>query len=390
MTASSQQPGQQNPPFRLAAVIAAAGRGVRAGDGESKQWRRIRGRRVIDWTIGAFDAARISPVVAALPPGELDRLPERPDLRVVAGGDTRTDSVRQGLEALEGSDATHVLIHDAARCCVPAELISRVAAELRGGAEAVAPGLPVSDALWRGDGGAVRSVQSRDGLHRAQTPQGFALGRILEAHRGFGADAADDVEIALAAGLDVRIVPGDERNLKITSPGDFALAAGLLGAAMDTRIGTGFDVHRFGPGDHVTLCGVRIAHERGLEGHSDADVGLHALADAVYGALALGDIGRHFPPDDPQWKDAASDAFLRHAARAAAERGMRIVNMDVTLICERPRIGPHADAMRRRISEIAEIDEACVSVKATTTEGLGFTGREEGIAAQAAVSLAPA
>ena len=230
-------------------------------------------------------------------------------------------------------------------------------------------------------------TQDRSGLYAAQTPQGFDFAAILAAHRGHDGDAPDDVAIARAAGLPVTITAGDPDNLKITHAGDFARAARILGAAMDIRTGTGFDVHRFGPGDHVMLCGVRVPHDRGLQGHSDADVGLHALTDAIYGALAEGDIGQHFPPSDPQWKGAESHVFLRHAARLATHKRFNINNMDVTLICEHPRIGPHADAMRAAISAITDVPLGRVSVKATTSERLGFTGRGEGIAAQAVVTL---
>jgi 2-C-methyl-D-erythritol 4-phosphate cytidylyltransferase/2-C-methyl-D-erythritol 2,4-cyclodiphosphate synthase len=233
----------------------------------------------------------------------------------------------------------------------------------------------------------VTGTQDRAGLYAAQTPQGFDFVAILAAHRAHEGDAPDDVAVARAAGLPVTITVGDPDNIKITHAGDFARAERILGAAMDIRTGTGFDVHRFGPGDHVMLCGVAVPHARGLQGHSDADVGLHALADAIYGALAEGDIGRHFPPSDPQWKGAESHVFLRHAVRLAAEKGFRINNIDVTLICETPKIGAHADAMRAAIAAITGVAPDRVSVKATTTERLGFTGRAEGIAAQTVVTL---
>ncbi len=375
-----------------AAIIVAAGRGTRAGGALPKQWRILAGRRVIDWTLAALEATPgIERLVAVLHPDETDRLAPRPGLCVVAGGSTRSASVRAGLEALAADPAgapAHVLIHDAARCCLRPALVARVMAALAAGRVAAAPALAVNDALWRGEAGLVRGVQPREGLYRAQTPQGFELGAILAAHRRHRGAAADDVEVALAAGLEVAIVEGDEDNLKITTQADFARAERIL-RTMDIRIGTGFDVHRFGPGSSVTLCGVAIPHERALQGHSDADVGLHALADAIYGALAQGDIGRHFPPGEPQWKGAPSDVFLRHAVALAAEKGYGIGNMDVTLICERPRIGPHAEAMRARLAEITGLAPERISVKATTTERLGFAGREEGIAAQAAVILVP-
>ncbi len=259
-------------------------------------------------------------------------------------------------------------------------------------APCAAPGLPVTEAPWAGADGRVIALRDRAGLRRARTPQGFRTAAIRAAHAAeAGRDHADDVAVALAAGLDAAPVPGDEENRKITHFEDFARTGAILaareGAAMDVRLGNGYDVHRFGPGDHVVLCGLRIPHGRGLQGHSDADVGLHALADALYGALAEGDIGRHFPPSDARWKGAASDAFLAHAAGRVAARGYRIANLDLTLVCEAPKIGPHADAMRGRVVEICGIEAGRVSVKATTSERLGFTGREEGIAAIATAAL---
>jgi 2-C-methyl-D-erythritol 4-phosphate cytidylyltransferase/2-C-methyl-D-erythritol 2,4-cyclodiphosphate synthase len=250
----------------------------------------------------------------------------------------------------------------------------------------------VTDSLWRGEGGLVTGTVPRAGLWRAQTPQGFRYAAILAAHRQHGGeDATDDVAVARAAGLDVVIVEGEERNLKITTAGDFARAERLMGEAMDIRVGNGFDVHRFAPetrgGDHVVLCGVRVPHGRCLDGHSDADVGMHALTDAIYGALADGDIGRHFPPSDAQWKGADSAIFLEHAMARARARGFDLAHADVTLVCERPKIAPLADAMRVRLAGILEVDPGRVSVKATTSERLGFTGREEGIAAQATATL---
>jgi 2-C-methyl-D-erythritol 4-phosphate cytidylyltransferase/2-C-methyl-D-erythritol 2,4-cyclodiphosphate synthase len=247
----------------------------------------------------------------------------------------------------------------------------------------------VVDALWTGADGRVTGLAARDGLFRAQTPQGFRLDAILAAHAAHPGGAADDVEVARAFGLEVAIVDGDEDNLKVTHPADFARAAGLLGGMMDIRLGNGYDVHRFGPGAFVTLCGVNIPHDRGLQGHSDADVGMHAITDAIYGALAEGDIGQHFPPTDPQWKGAASEIFLRHAVARAADRGYRIGNADCTLVCEFPKIGPHAARMRGVLADIMGVDDDRVSVKATTSEQLGFTGRGEGIAALATVTLVP-
>lgn len=372
-----------------AVIIVAAGRGSRAGGAEPKQWQALAGQSVLERSVAAF--AGIGRILLVLHPEEMVRGLELfgGSVTLIAGGATRSASVRNALEALQGTGITQVLIHDGARPLVPRGVIAAVLAAL-GDAQAAAPALPVTDALWRGAGGRVQGAEPREGLWRAQTPQGFAYDAILAAHRAFPEGAADDVEIALRAGLAVDIVPGAEDNLKITWPEDFTRAERILGARMDVRTGNGYDVHAFCEGDHVMLCGIRLPHDRGLLGHSDADVGMHALTDAIYGALAEGDIGRHFPPSDPQWKGAASEIFLAHAANLAATRGYRIANADVTLICERPKIGPHAVAMAQELARIAGIAPDRVSVKATTSERLGFTGREEGIAAIATATLVTA
>ena len=370
-----------------AVIIVAAGRGSRAGGALPKQWQALAGQSVLARTVAAF--AGIGRILVVLHPDDMARgLNEFGGaVTLIAGGETRSDSVRNALEALQGAGITRVLIHDGARPLVPREVIDRVLAALER-AVAAAPALPVSDALWRGAEGRVLGAERREGLWRAQTPQGFAYDAILAAHRSHPQAAADDVEVALRAGLAVDIVPGAEDNLKITWAEDFARAERILEARqMDVRVGNGYDVHAFCDGDHVTLCGVRVAHARGLLGHSDADVGMHALTDAIYGALAEGDIGRHFPPSDPQWKGAASEIFLAHAAQLAATRGYRIANVDVTLVCERPKIGPHAAAMAQELARIIGIAPDRVSVKATTSERLGFTGREEGIASIATATL---
>ena len=291
-----------------------------------------------------------------------------------------------GIAAMADAPPDLVLIHDVARPCVPASVIDAVIEALRE-TPGAAPALPVTDALWRGQDNRVTGVQDRAQLFRAQTPQGFHYDALLQAHRAQAGPAADDVEVARAAGLPVTIVPGHEHNLKITHPGDFDRAENLLRGHMDIRLGNGYDVHRFGTGDHVILCGIKIPHGRGLQGHSDADVGMHAVTDALYGALAEGDIGRHFPPSDPQWKGAASQIFLDHAARLVAAKGFAISNVDCTLVCEHPKIGPHAAAMQAEMARIMGIDASRVSIKATTSERLGFTGREEGIAALATAAL---
>ncbi|GGF70877.1 bifunctional enzyme IspD/IspF [Paracoccus acridae] len=373
-------------PPGYAAIVTAAGRGTRAGGGEPKQWRDLAGRSILARSLDAF--AGFDRVVLVVHPDDMARAIRdfAGGVTIVTGGDTRAASVMAGLHALEGQ-ATHVLIHDGARPLVGDAVIQGVIDALQGGAPAAAPALPVSDALWKGAGGAVTGTTPRDGLFRAQTPQGFALDQISNAHRLHPHDAADDVELALKAGIPVAITPGSEDNLKITFPADFARAERILGTAMDIRLGNGYDVHAFGPGNHVWLCGVQIAHEAGLVGHSDADVGMHALTDAIYGALAEGDIGRHFPPSDPQWKGADSAIFLAHAADLARERGFTFGNADVTLICEMPKIGPHAQAMQARLAQIMGVDASRISVKATTSERLGFTGRREGIAAIATAAL---
>ncbi|AUM74017.1 bifunctional 2-C-methyl-D-erythritol 4-phosphate cytidylyltransferase/2-C-methyl-D-erythritol 2,4-cyclodiphosphate synthase [Paracoccus jeotgali] len=371
---------------QFAVIITAAGRGTRLG-GEPKQWRDLGGDSVLARSIAAFDG--FSRIIVVLHPDDIARGVAELSGRVtlIAGGATRSDSVRAGLLALSGSGVRHVLIHDGARPLVSAAVIAGVVSALQAGAQAAAPALAVTDALWRGEDARVTGTQAREGLFRAQTPQGFALDAILAAHRAFPEGAADDVELALRAGIEVAITPGDEDNLKLTYGPDFDRARRILGDAMDIRLGNGFDVHAFAEGDHVVLCGVRLPHERGLAGHSDADVGMHALTDAIYGALAEGDIGRHFPPSDPQWRGADSAVFLRHAVALAGERGFRINNADVTLICEFPKIGPHARAMQDRLAEITGTDADRISVKATTSERLGFTGRGEGIACIATVTL---
>ena len=365
-----------------ALLIVAAGRGTRAGGGVPKQWRVLAGRPVLSHALAAFDGLVSEVVVAIHPDDRAAAEAAAPGAVLVEGGATRDASVRAGLAAVT---APRVLIHDAARATVPRAVIARVLDALDHDV-AAAPALAVTDALWRGET-TVEGTMDRAGLWRAQTPQGFHTDAIRAAHDAHTGGAADDVAVARAAGLDVRIVAGDERNLKITGAEDFARAEALLGGTMDVRMGNGFDVHRFGPGDHAMLCGVAVPHDRGLVGHSDADVGLHVLADALYGAMAEGDIGRHFPPSDPRWKGEPSETFLRHAADLARARGFRIGNLDVTLICEAPKVGPHAEAMRAAVGRIAGVEVARVSVKATTTERLGFAGRGEGIAAQATAVL---
>ncbi len=366
-----------------AALIVAAGRGLRAGGGVPKQWRDLRGQSVLARTVAVFAGhPGIDQIVLVLHPDDLTRWPDTLGVTVVTGGDTRSASVMAGLARVT---ADHVLIHDAARPLVSAALIDRVSAALAT-SQGAAPALAVTDALWRGDG-MVTALADRAGLFRAQTPQGFHTDIIRRAHADHRAAATDDVAVALTAGVDVAIVAGDEDNIKITHAADFARAERIMGTQMDIRVGNGYDVHRFGDGDHVWLCGVRVPHGRALVGHSDADVGMHAVTDAIYGALAKGDIGVHFPPSDPQWKGAASHIFLRHAVQMAQDMGFTLSNVDCTLVCEYPKVGPHQPAMRAAMADILGIAPDRVSVKATTSERLGFTGREEGIAALATATL---
>ncbi|MDX2232935.1 MAG: bifunctional 2-C-methyl-D-erythritol 4-phosphate cytidylyltransferase/2-C-methyl-D-erythritol 2,4-cyclodiphosphate synthase [Hyphomonadaceae bacterium] len=377
-----------------AALIVAAGRGQRAGAGLPKQFRPFAGRPMLRWSLDAFRAvANVQRIVVVADPADATALGECTaglDVEQTAGGPTRTASVRAGLEWLagQGQRPEWVLIHDAARPGVSTGLIESVLDALQT-TDAAAPALAVADALKRtDDSGAVVADVGRDRLWRVQTPQGFAFGPLLEAYRSLDPTAVfeDDLAVARAAGMTTRLVPGSARVGKITFPEDHALMEMLVGGQTPC-VGTGFDAHRFGPGDHVTLCGVRIPHDRGLLGHSDADAGLHALTDALLGAIGAGDIGDHFPPSDPQWRGADSAVFLRHAVDLVARAGGRIVHADITLICERPKIGPHRVAMRARTADLLGLTTERTSVKATTTERMGFTGREEGLAAQATATV---
>lgn len=380
--------------MRIAALIVAAGSGSRMGSdgsGLAKQFRLLAGRPVLAHTADCFAKHPLISsitIVAPIDAPELvvTALKNGPSVEIVRGGESRSASVALGLAALP-SDTTHVLIHDGARPLVAAETISKVIEALKTN-PAAAPALPVTDALWRGVDGEVTAAQSREGLYRAQTPQGFEINAIRAAHSG--GEAPDDVELARLAGYPVAITEGHEDNIKLTYPADFARAERILQARennMDIRLGNGFDVHRFGEGDHVVLCGIKVPFGRGLQGHSDADVGMHAVTDAIYGALARGDIGQHFPPSDPQWKGAESHIFLRHAVDLASDMGFTITNVDCTLICEQPKIGPHAIAMRAEMARIMNLDVERISVKATTSERLGFTGRGEGIASISTATL---
>lgn len=400
------------------AVIVAAGRGTRAATvgGLPKQYVGLAGRPVLSRTLDVFLVhPRIRHVVVLIHPDDRGRY----DSAVAAsragwdanasarllppatGGATRQASVLSGLETIAAAAGVDdsccgVLIHDAARPFVSHEVIDRVIEAIAPGTGAIAA-VPLADTLKRVDSGVIVETVARDALWRAQTPQGFPLADILTHHRNAAAaghaEFTDDAAIAEWAGLAVRAVEGSVENVKLTTSADIAAAERKLsGVVMTTngievRHGTGFDVHKFAPGTSLWLCGVEIAHEATLLGHSDADVALHALTDAILGAISDGDIGQHFPPSDPQWKGAASDLFLADAGRRVRERGGSITNVDVTILCEVPKIGPHREAMRARIGEILGLEAGRIGVKATTTEGLGFTGRREGIAAMASATV---
>jgi len=390
---TNEQSNQQT--LRIAAVVVAGGRGQRAGGGVAKQYRRIGGRAMIRRAIEALVAAGVETIQPVIHPDDGDLYAEAMDggpatLDPVPGGDTRQTSGFCGLRALIGHAPDLVLIHDAARPFADPSLINRVIAGL-GEDAAVIPTLPVVDTLRRGDdAGSAGETVSRDGLWRVQTPQGFRFSDILAAHEAALSspqEMTDDAAVAALHGLGVKMVPGSEDNMKVTTAEDFARAERMLEGEMETRTGSGFDVHRFGDGAFVTLCGIEIPHSAGLVGHSDADVAWHALTDALLGAIGAGDIGTHFPPSDPAYKGAPSSRFLAHAGALVAAAGGRIVNADVTIICEAPKVGTHRDAMIASTADVLGVEATRLSIKATTTEKLGFTGRGEGIAAQAIVTI---
>lgn len=382
----------------VAAVIVAAGRGLRAGGDLPKQFRRIGGETMLRRALSMFaEHAEVALVQPVIHPDDRDlyrlSMPEI-DLLLppVLGGATRQASVRAGLEALASRQPDIVLIHDASRPFATPALVSRaIEATQRSGA--AIPALPITDTVKSVDAsGHVSQTLDRNALRLIQTPQGFAFANLLEAHRRAATagreNFTDDAALAEWAGMTVSVFAGEPGNIKITSPEDFARAQAMQFSSLsDVRTGTGIDVHAFGPGDHVTLGGIRIVHDRSLVGHSDADVALHALVDAILGALAEGDIGAHFPPSDPQWRNASSDRFLAFAVERVQARGGRIAHLDLTIVCEAPRIGPQRDDMRARIAELAGIELSRVAVKATTSEKLGFTGRGEGIAAYATATV---
>ena len=374
--------------MRAAGLIVAAGRGERAGRANPKQFEPVAGRPMLDWSLAAMRASPdIDRIVVVLDPTDAASRP----YETAPGGATRTASVKSGLEALAtGAAPDAVLIHDAARPGLEPAMVAALLSELETN-PGVALALPLADAIKRADAaGFVTEDAPRAGLYRMQTPQAFRFADILAAYRAMPASAAfeDDVAVARAAGMRVKLVAGAQRLAKVTHPEDFAIMDAILARGGGVPlIGSGFDAHRFGPGDHITLCGVQIPHAAGLIGHSDADAGWHALTDAILGAVGAGDIGQHFPPSDPRWKGASSEIFLSRAVEIAAEAGARLVNADITILCEAPRIGPHREAMRARTADVLGLDIRRVSVKATTTEGMGFLGRREGLAAQASVLL---
>ncbi|MFY8049423.1 MAG: bifunctional 2-C-methyl-D-erythritol 4-phosphate cytidylyltransferase/2-C-methyl-D-erythritol 2,4-cyclodiphosphate synthase [Erythrobacter sp.] len=374
------------PPF--AAIVVAAGKGLRVGGETPKQFRNWRGKPLVRHSVETLleaGAAPLAVVIGADAGAEAQvALAGLSGLTFVTGGASRQDSVRAGLEALSGHAPDHVLIHDAARPDLPQPVIARLLDALAAHPGAI-PVLPVVDSLALDDAGVMSGTAPREALRRVQTPQAFRYPAILAAHRAWAAatDAGDDAQVLRASSGSVALVDGDERLKKITFAEDLVENEG--GPAF--RIGQGYDVHRLEAGEELWLCGVQIPHDKGLSGHSDADVALHAITDAVLGAIGAGDIGTHFPPSDPQWRGARSAQFLAHAVKLAGEAGYKVGNVDLTLICEAPKIGPHRPAMRAAVAHIMGTPESCVSIKATTTEKLGFTGRGEGIAAQAIVLL---
>ena len=375
------------------AVVVAGGSGARAGAGGPKQWRKLRGKPIVCWSIEALLAGGAEAIALVAPAAGLAEATAicggYPKVRIIPGGAERADSVRAGLSALKNTAADKVLIHDAARPFLSRAQIKGLLDALKT-ADGALPSLAVSDTLKRTDAnGWVCATADRTGLHRAQTPQAFRRASLLAAYAAWpvGETPTDDAQVVERYGGKVMLTPGDPMLMKATYPGDFAMMERLAGGARVTLMGMGYDAHKFGPGDSVWLCGVEIPHTHGLVGHSDADAGLHAITDAVLGAIGEGDIGDHFPPTDPKWRGASSDLFLQHAAQLVAGKGGAISNVDVTLICERPKIKPNRAAMRERVAAILNLPLDRVSVKATTTEGMGFTGREEGIASQAVAAV---
>jgi len=370
-------------------VIVAAGKGLRAGQPVPKQFAPYRGSTVLRHAVEALVRGGVSRFAVAIPAGAdalaAECLAGIDGVTLVTGGASRQESVARALEALAATPPDLVLVHDAARPDCPPDVIARLVDALNVHPGAI-PVLPVVDSMVVAEDGLMAADARRETLRRVQTPQAFRFADILAAHRSWDGDATagDDAQVLRAAGGEVALVDGDERLRKLTFAEDFMEPSA---PALPVRVGSGYDVHRLAPGEELWLCGVQIEHDKGLAGHSDADVGLHAVVDAILGACARGDIGQHFPPSDPQWKGAPSSRFVEHAVKLAGEAGYAIGNVDLTLICEAPKIGPHRDAMRARLAELLGVSVEMVSVKATTTERLGFTGRGEGIAAQAVATL---
>ena len=384
--------------MQFAAVIVAAGVGRRAGGETPKQWRPLAGKPVARWSAEALSAAGADPLVVVTSAEDMATAAEVfagiKGLKLVQGGAERIDSVRAGLDALRETSPEAVLIHDAARPFVTQAHVEALLAALQQ-AEGALPALPVSDTLKRaGADRIVTATPGRDGLWRAQTPQAFRYAAVMDAYARWPSDETptDDAAVMERAGGRVALTAGDPMLMKLTYPEDFPMAEALsalvgAGAARVVRVGQGVDAHRFGEGSSVWLCGIEIPHTRSLIGHSDADAGLHALTDAILGAIGEGDIGDHFPPTDPKWRGAASDKFLLHAVDLVRQKGGRILNADVTLICETPKIKPHRAAMRERVAALLDLPLDRISVKATTMEEMGFTGRREGLAAQAVCTV---
>ena len=380
---------------RCAAIVVAAGSGSRSGLSIPKQFALLGGKPVLRWSVETLRRhPNVERIVVVVSPGQKNLASQALEgiarVEFVTGGSERTESVRAGLASLSGYGAPFVLIHDAARPGLSGKMISELLSVLENGADAVAPALRVADALKRSfnpDSDRELEDVNRDGLYRVQTPQGFRLGKIAAAYMDVASPFADDLSVARNANMITTLTPGDPRLMKLTYPEDFAMAERLLVPSVPPRIGSGFDVHSFEPGNMVTLCGVDIPHTHSLRGHSDADVAWHALTDAILGAVGSGDIGDHFSPDDPRWRGEPSRTFLLHAVAEARAAGFAIGNADLTIICETPKISRHREAMRRSTCEVLNVDISKVSVKATTTEQLGFTGRREGIAVQAVAML---
>ena len=379
--------------LKIAALIAAGGSGTRFGGYPPKQFKDLRGCPVLLRTLKLLSSnRRISECVAVVSSEFRERVQNEYGSQVsvavntAEAGSSRTRSILNGLNALEGHGISHVLIHDGARPFASPDLIDRLIDALEHN-DGAAPAFAVTDALWSSDGRHPKKSVSKAGLFRVQTPQAFAFSAILQAYRNFEGDAEDDIAVAMAARLQIKLIEGEKGNFKITTREDFERAKMILKPEVEVRTGQGFDIHRFAPGSHVTLCGLKIPFQMGLDGHSDADVAMHAITDALYGSVAEGDIGTWFPPEDARWKNADSGIFLKHALQRVEKKGYMITSIDCTIVCEHPKISPHSEGMRRNLASLLSLDASNISVKATTSERLGFIGREEGIAAIALATI---